>query len=327
MRPGAARAAGPGSLGLFVGIPGPARARLGPVRRGRRGAREQGLGEAAGAGGARGVQAVVDWLVDGARTVRQPEEVLAELCGRLVACGLPLYRVAVFVRTLHPNVMGRRFLWRRGAGVEVSEAPHAMLDSDTYRASPTAVVFASAQTVRRRIAAPDCPDDYPIVAELRAEGVTDDLMQALSFTNGEVHAVSWTTKAPGGFTDDHVAALDAVRRPLARLAEIYALRRIAATLLSTYVGRGTGERILRGQITRGNLERIDAVILLSDLRGFTALSDRLPGEVVIGLLNGYFDALVPALEAAAGEVLTFALGPRARVARAPREGEACAGPV
>jgi adenylate cyclase len=47
------------------------------------------------------------------------------------------------------------------------------------------------------------------------------------------------------------------------------------------------------------------VILLSDLRGFTALSDRLPGEEVIGLLNGYFDALVPALEAAGGEVLKF----------------------
>ena len=261
--------------------------------------------EASIRGQARPVQSVVDWLVDGARTVRQPQEVLTELCERLLVCGLPLYRVAVFVRTLHPNVMGRRFLWRQGEGVQVTEAPHGMLDSDTYRASPTAVVFATAQSVRRRIAAPDCPDDYPIVAELRAEGVTDYLMQALPFTNGEVHAVSWTTTAEGGFTDAQIAALEAVRRPLARLAEIYALRRTAATLLSTYVGSGTGERILEGRIRRGDLERIRAVILLSDLRGFTAVSDRLPGEQVIGLLNGYFDGLVPAIEAAGGEVLKF----------------------
>jgi adenylate cyclase len=35
--------------------------------------------------------------------------VLAELCSRLVASGIELWRVAVFVRTLHPQVMGRRF--------------------------------------------------------------------------------------------------------------------------------------------------------------------------------------------------------------------------
>jgi len=257
------------------------------------------------AGQADAVQSVVDWLIDGARTVHQPQDVLAELCQRLVAAGLPLYRVAVFVRTLHPNVMGRRFLWRQGEDVQVSEAPYAMLDSDTYRASPIPVVFATAEAIRRRIGDPDCPDDYQIVGELRAESVTDYLVQPLTFTNGEVHAVSWTTQRAGGFTDDHIAALEAVRLPLARLAEIYALRRIATTLLGTYVGSSTGERILQGRIRRGDLERIHAVVLLSDLRGFTALSDRLPGEQVIGLLNSYFDGLVPAIEAEGGEVLKF----------------------
>jgi adenylate cyclase len=245
---------------------------------------------------------VVDWLVDGARTVRQPQDVLAELCQRLVACGLPLYRVAVFVRTLHPNVMGRRFLWRQGEDVQVSEAPYAMLDSDTYRASPIPVVFATERPIRRRIRD---PDDYQIIGELRAESVTDYLVQPLPFTNGEVHAVSWTTQDAGGFSEGHIAALEAIRLPFARLAEIFALRRIATTLLSTYVGSSTGERILQGRIRRGDLERIEAVILLSDLRGFTALSDRLPGEQVIGLLNGYFDGLVPAIEADGGEVLKF----------------------
>ena len=47
------------------------------------------------------------------------------------------------------------------------------------------------------------------------------------------------------------------------------------------------------------------MILLSDLREFTAQSDRLPGEAVIGLLNSYFDCLVPALQAHGGEVLKF----------------------
>jgi adenylate cyclase len=257
------------------------------------------------ASAADGVQPVIDWLIQGAPTARQPQDVLAELCDRLVACGLPLHRVAVFVTTLHPDVMGRRFLWRRGEEVAISEAPYEMIQSDTYRRSPVPIVFERAEAIRRRIEDPDCPNDYEIVDELRAEGVTDYLIQPLPFTNGEVHAISWTTLRPGGFSDADSAALEAIRLPLARLAEIHALRRIATTLLSTYVGRGAGERILQGRIRRGDIERIHAVILLSDLRDFTTSSDLLPGEAVIRLLNGYFDCLVPAIDAHGGEVLKF----------------------
>jgi adenylate cyclase len=257
------------------------------------------------ASAADGVQPVIDWLIQGAPTARQPQDVLAGLCDRLVACGLPLHRVAVFVTTLHPDVMGRRFLWRRGEEVAISEAPYEMIQSDTYRRSPVPIVFERAEAIRRRIEDPDCPNDYEIVNELRAEGVTDYLIQPLPFTNGEVHAISWTTLRPGGFTDADIATLEAVRLPLARLAEVYALRRIAITLLNTYVGRGAGERILQGRIRRGDIERIHAVILLSDLRDFTTSSDLLPGAAVIRLLNGYFDCLVPAIDAHGGEVLKF----------------------
>jgi adenylate cyclase len=248
---------------------------------------------------------VVEWLIEGAPPHREPQHLLQELCERLVACGLSLDRVAVFVRTLHPDVMGRRLLWRQAEAVQLTEAPYALVDTDAYRSNPMPVVFATARAIRRRITDPDCPDDYNIVAELRAEGITDYLAQPLPFTNGEVHGISWTTTRAGGFTGDEVGALEAVRLPFARLAEIYALRRTASTLLSTYVGRATGERILQGHIRRGDIERIDAVLLLSDLRGFTTLSDRLPGDQMVGLLNRYYDALVPPIDARGGEVLKF----------------------
>jgi adenylate cyclase len=251
------------------------------------------------------VASVVDWLVEGARTVRLPQDVLAELCDRLSACGLPLHRVAVFVRTLHPDVMGRRFLWRHGEGVMVTEADYGILQTDTYHHSPVPVVFATEQPIRRRIEDPDCPHDYGIIEELVAEGVRDYLIQPLPFTGGEIQAISWTTTRPGGFSDADVAALEAVRLPLARLAEIYALRRTATTLLDTYVGRHAGERILQGRIRRGDIERIQAVIMLTDLRDFTTLSNQLPGAQVINLLNSHFDCLVPPIEGRGGQVLKF----------------------
>jgi hypothetical protein len=66
--------------------------------------------------------AIAEWLVDGARSALSPDLVLAELCERLVNCDIPLWRVAVFVRTLHPDVLGRRFLWQLGSSVSTSEA-------------------------------------------------------------------------------------------------------------------------------------------------------------------------------------------------------------
>ena len=58
---------------------------------------------------------------------------MAGLGARLLAAGLPLHRVALFVRTLHPNVMGRRFLWRPDAAVEVSDGSYDFLTSDTWQ--------------------------------------------------------------------------------------------------------------------------------------------------------------------------------------------------
>ena len=93
--------------------------------------------------------------------------------------------------------------------------------------------------------------------------------------------------------------------PLTRIIEIINARRTASILLDTYVGNRAGERILGGQIRRGHTETMHAAIWLSDLRGFTALSDRLPAETVVDILNHYFDCQVAAIRAHGGEVLKF----------------------
>jgi adenylate cyclase len=127
----------------------------------------------------------------------------------------------------------------------------------------------------------------------------------LPFINGTLNASSWTTQQPGGFTDEQLAALRRIVTPLARVIEIFSLTRTAASLLDTYVGNRAGERILGGQIRRGHTETMNAAIWLSDLRGFTALSDRLPAEAIVDILNNYFDCQVAAIRAHGGEVLKY----------------------
>jgi adenylate cyclase len=147
--------------------------------------------------------------------------------------------------------------------------------------------------------------DFPVLNELREEGVSDYFAFPLRFTNAEIQAVTFTTREPGGFTPEHVAALEAVVPPLARVAEVRALRLTAVSLLNAYVGRGAGERVLGGRIRRGDTETIRAVIWLSDMRGFTKRADSMAPAALIELLNLFFDNLVPAIEAEGGEVLKF----------------------
>jgi adenylate cyclase len=64
--------------------------------------------------------------------------------------------------------------------------------------------------------------NYPVLHDLRAEGVTDYLITPLHFSNGEIHFTSWTTRQPGGFTDEQIGTIDALIAPLARVAEIRA---------------------------------------------------------------------------------------------------------
>src|SRR5215467_8342774 len=159
------------------------------------------------------IRPIVNWLVDGARSKMQAHEMLAELCERLVGCGIPLWRMAVFVRTLHPHILGRRFVWRPGADIEVHEAPFDLLESAEFRGSPVAKVYASGAPIRRRLADADCAIDFPMLAELRDEGVTDYLASPLLFTDGEIHLATWTTRRPGGFTDAQIKAIESIVAP------------------------------------------------------------------------------------------------------------------
>jgi len=251
------------------------------------------------------IRSVVDWLAGGALSGARSEDVLAELCQRMVECGIPLWRVAVFVTTLHPDVMGRRFLWQAESGVTTSEALFGITETDDFPISPFSTVYATRQLLRRRLADSDCPIDFAILRDLRAKGATDYAAFPLLFTDGTIHVATWTTKHPGGFTLKQFADLESIIAPLARVAEIRALRRTAGNLIDTYVGHQTGERILAGKIRRGYVEAIRAAVWLSDMRGFTTLSEQAPPQAVIDVLNRYFGCQVPAILDHGGEVLKF----------------------
>jgi len=250
------------------------------------------------------LQGVIDWLTGGARSATRVDQFVTQTCERLVDCGLPLSRVGVFVRTLHPNMLGRHFVWRADGSVTMGAMPHGDQDEDYFLSSPLAIVFEQGLEVRKRLLDAGA-GNVPFFAEMKDGGATDYIALPLLMSDGTIHAVSWITQHSEGFAEAQLADLRLVMPSLTRMIEVWLLRRTAAGLLDNYVGARAGARILAGQIRRGHTESMHAAIWLSDLRGFTPLSDRLPPEAVVEVLNTYFDCQVPAILNHGGEVLKF----------------------
>jgi adenylate cyclase len=229
--------------------------------------------------------------------------VVERMAADLVAAGVPLDRLAAFVRTLHPQVAGRSFVWSAGQPVVVTETPWAVFSSPAFTRSAMQPVFEGSSLLRVRLGV-ETPT-HPDLQKMKAEGYTDWVACGLRFISGGSHAITFSSRRPGGFSDEQVEWLRQISRALTRLAEVLALMRTATNLLSAYVGRNAGSRVLAGQVQRGEVENIASVVWFSDLRGFTSLSGALTPQQIIGVLNELFDCQVPAIEAQGGEVLKF----------------------
>jgi adenylate cyclase len=252
------------------------------------------------------VEPLVDWLEAGALPVDRPQDVLRGVGLRLVELGVAVYRIGVFVRTLHPNVLGRAFVWQADRDlVEMSEAGHDLLESQVFVRSPIRIVFAEHAEVRRRLVDPACPLDFPILEDLTKEGATDFLAVPLRFVSGEVHAASFATRRPGGFSEGDLHALRRLLPPFTRVAEIYANMRKAQNILDAYLGPGAGAKVLAGQIKRGDAQDIDAVIWFCDLRDSTPLANSMSRRDFLRLLNDYFECVLGPVLERQGEVLRF----------------------
>jgi adenylate cyclase len=253
-----------------------------------------------------GAAGVVAWMLHEGRANTRMREFGDEMCRRVVEAGIPLWRAFCAIRTLHPQIAASAYVWRRGEGTaERRIAEHGIEKTPAFAQSPLTEVTVTGRAIRRRLCDPTVELDYEVLKAFRGEGGTDYIAMPMVFTSGEINCVSWLTDRPGGFTDAEIAGLADVAEMLTVIVETQTHRRIVRALLDTYVGHRTGERVLSGAVKRGDGETIRAVIWYCDLRGFTTLSDALPRDLLLDLLNEYFGIMVNAVSAEGGEVLKF----------------------
>ena len=243
------------------------------------------------------------WFVTEAYRITDTGQLIAAAGEQLVAAGIPLFRLAYFQLTLHPEFAGKAYVWRRGRGVEVSEAAHGLLQGAQYLDNPLPPVFEQRRTIRVHLENVD--PQAPLLKQLKDEGATDYVALPLLFTTGHVDALSVVSDRPGGFSTVDLDRMFQLQFAFTRIVETHSWRDTAVNLLDAYVGRTAGQRILAGEVKRGDGQTIEAVLWYCDLRGFTRASDRLPRDAIIALLNDYFSIMGGAVTGAGGEILKF----------------------
>lgn len=250
---------------------------------------------------------IIDWLMTEGRSLKSPERLTAALSQVLLECSIPLLRMRISMRTLHPQFSGSAYTWwRNNPEMEVYSPPHSIMQSSDYRGSPIEAVQTSGQLFRCRLADADSAQLHASLQTLKQQGASDYVAYPLRQTH-DSRPATWilVTDQPAGFTDQDLTQLQRIALFLAPVIEVLALERSARSLLDTYLGHRSGQRVFDGQISRGDGELIEAAIWYSDLRDFTAISERLKPRQLLDLLNQYFEIISTAVSAQSGEVLRF----------------------
>lgn len=248
------------------------------------------------------VLGLIEWLTGDECHALDEVGLVSGLGRRLRALGVPVDRLTLHLMTLHPEYIGRTIAWAPSEPVEIHDREHgtrlAIANTPLQRVfeSREMLVVGPGQSPHGR---------WQHIDVFAGRALVQLMIAPLCNADGPVSAAIFGTKRPGGFTSSEMQVIERIIPALRNTSELRILRQVELSLLDTYIGPLTASRILAGRIRQGEIESMQAALLLCDLRGFTELSNRLPGETVLGLLNAYFDRVIPAITHEGGEVLKF----------------------
>ena len=205
---------------------------------------------------------------------------------RVLDAGVPLDRMNVGFRILHPLFDGMSITWTRESGAEVSYAALVDKEGSDFRVSPFYMMLTGGNTEwRLRLDRDAAVERFPLLTQLKEKGFTDYLALIVAFGGAPLHlrsydglATSWSTRSPQGFSDDDVAIMRGVLAPLALVFRLAIKDQITKNALNTFHGPMVGGRILSGTIKRGDGERLDAALWYSDLSELDGSCRRAPGR-------------------------------------------------
>jgi adenylate cyclase len=249
-------------------------------------------------------RAYANWIETTGRFVPDIGDFLVGACGFLAERGLPLDRVSTHIKVVHPRTMSVWRIWQRDQPLEVRRAVRGAEMTAAFLRSPVKKVWETGHWIDAPIR-PGEEDRWAIVTDLRAQGFTHYTIGPIVFSNRQIHAASFATKQPGGFTPEQIEMIHRFTVKSAPVIETLALRNGMDNLLETYLGHETARLLAQGQVTLGEGTERRAALWYSDLRGFTSLTEGAPLEEVVQILNVYFGLAGAAADRHDGEIVQF----------------------
>ncbi|MDB5638083.1 MAG: adenylate cyclase [Bradyrhizobium sp.] len=256
---------------------------------------------------------LMNWLVSQGLTGLPENDLIRGFCERCRAGGLDISRASVFIDTLHPIFEGRGFRWNDTATNESEMFEYGSTSegeaAQNWRRSIFYHMLESGIEELKIDFADRASHDFSLIDELAAKGHRHLVAFVHRFgeagTLGQMDSVYsyWVTRRADGFGEQGRSSLRDLVPALGLAIKSGAQVEIARTLGRVYLGRDASEQVLRGRISRGVTERINAVLWFSDLRGSTAISERIGPDEIIPFLNDYAQASIDAIHDEGGDVL------------------------
>ncbi|WP_413988538.1 adenylate/guanylate cyclase domain-containing protein [Labrys okinawensis] len=256
----------------------------------------------AASGRSAAILAVVEWLSGNDCHEIDDAGLIAGLGQRLKSAGLPLDRLTLHLRTLHPDLAGRTLAWSPGGPVEVYDRDRPMLNSAAFRDSPLRRVMDARQPLRTQ--------GHEVEAKalrsldiFRGHDLSAFAIEPLHSAGSPVSVVCFATTQRGGFGLADRAMIERVLPALRNNCELRALRQVELPVLDILLGRPTAGRHLASQLHGGEVQTIAGALVMFGLTGWENMPrlDADPG--ILDTLAGHLGRMRTAAAVAGGLVL------------------------
>ena len=238
---------------------------------------------------------------------------LKSMCLEIESMGLSIDRIQIPMNKIsglrHPRYAVIVLTFSDGA-LDTIYIPHERYANKTLtnfehlRNTPFAPIIDHPNTVKQlSLQVEDVV--YDRLRELKAEGYTEYASANMTLPQGTPQLFSIATKSVNGFNGDVEVVLGSLLQAMALCLYAAYQSNVANALAETYLGLRTGENVLTGSMYRGAQEVIDAGVMFCDVRGFTAMSERLGAEGVVQVMNDVFQIIEEEVQELGGEILKF----------------------
>lgn len=260
-----------------------------------------------------------EWVLEQALTEADLLNTVHQLARRLVQGGVPVSRLAIGRGEMAPLFGAFDLRWdEKSDEVDVFLCRWGAFVNMDFKRTPFGLMLSDQAPDHMHVDLrdPDIRKKFSLFEQLHADGVTDYAAWVRQFEqdphvlpNGEtVYAggsVSFCTKSPDGFSQDHIDGFERLLSPIHLFSRITASRFVMEKMHQTYLGRRTGNRILTGDTMRADGDTLDSVIFYSDLRNAGSQFRDLPQTEYLAALDTYYECTAEAVQDHGGEMLKF----------------------